>query len=125
VAAFQSGFAFGQGAYHQALAQAEREAQRKRDDERWSMQREGLQLQLDQARSEARRQGDLSTVLSGIRDYTQGIDRGATNAALDADFEAANAAALDGQPLPPSMGGSAASNEAALTVRKGNRSGLL
>jgi hypothetical protein len=36
------------------------------------MQREGLQLQLDQARSEAKRQGDLSTVLSGIRDYTQG-----------------------------------------------------
>ena len=118
MAAFQSGFAFGQGAYNQVLAQAEREAQRKREDERWAMQREGLQLQLDQARSEAKRQGDLSTVLSGIRDYTQGIDRGATNAALDADFEAANTAALNGQALPPSLGGSAASNEAALTVRK-------
>ncbi|NCV15990.1 MAG: hypothetical protein EBV49_16165, partial [Betaproteobacteria bacterium] len=87
--AFQSGFAMGQGAYTQALAQAERAALQKREEERWAMQREGLQLQLE-----------------------------ATNAALDADFEAADQAALSGQPLPPSHGGSAASHEAALTVKK-------
>ncbi|NDF52298.1 MAG: hypothetical protein EB116_19845, partial [Betaproteobacteria bacterium] len=99
--AFQSGFAMGQGAYTQALAQAERAALQKREEERWAMQREGLQLQLDQARLEAKRQNDLQTVMGGIRDYTQGIDRQATNAALDADFEAADQAALSGQPLPP------------------------
>jgi len=116
--AFQSGFAMGQGAYTQALAHAERAALQKREEERWAMQREGLQLQLDQARLEAKRQNDLQTVMGGIRDYTQGIDRQATNAALDADFEAADQAALSGQPLPPSHGGSAANHEAALTVKK-------
>jgi hypothetical protein len=48
----------------------------------------------------------------------KGIDRPATNAALDTDFEAANTAALNGQPLPPSLDGSAASNEAALSRKK-------
>jgi|GEM_PF-1849589 len=116
--AFQSGFAMGQGAYAQVLAHAERERQRKREEERWAIQKEGLQLGLDQARSEAARQRELATVLAGVRDYSQGIDRQATNAALDADFEAADRAALRGEPLPPSVGGSAAANEAALTVRR-------
>ena len=116
--AFQSGFAMGHGLYQQHLANAERQAQRRRDDERWAMQKEALQLSLDTARDDAARQRSLSTVLAGLRDDVQGIDREATNAALDADFDAADRRALQGEALPPSIGGSAAANEAALTVRR-------
>ena len=70
---------------------------------------------------EKRRAAALANELLGIRreiqDYQQGINRQATNAALDADFEAANQAALQGLPVPAVRGGSNAANEQALTVK--------
>ena len=72
---------------------------------------------MDEKRRAAARANEQLGILREIQDYQQGIDRQATNAALDADFEAANQAALQGLPVPAVRGGSNAANEQALTVK--------
>jgi hypothetical protein len=115
--AFASGFRMGGDIYNQSernkLAREQEERARRESDAR--MEQMGLQT------NALRRAEGQAIEAQGIRrdlsDFTQGVDRNATNQALDADFDMANQMAMQGMPLPAVRGGSNTANEAGLTVR--------
>jgi hypothetical protein len=115
--AFAQGFRMGGDIYGRAqsskLAREQEERARRESDA--LLEQRGLQT------GALRRKDSQEIQAQGIRselaDFTQGIDRPATSQALDADFNMANQAALQGLQLPAVQGGSNAANEAALTQR--------
>jgi hypothetical protein len=140
--AFQSGFNMGRVMYQQALDNRDREQQRREQAEERALRLRSLQLGVEGQEDAARRQRDAVRMQQGISDFISGVDRPATAAALDADFEQAQAASessvkaenvarqfptLPASPdsapppaapaMPAMRGASNAANEAALTVR--------
>lgn len=87
MAAFQSGFSLGSSLYQQALSNADRAAQRKREEEEFALRKQRLVMENEAARDAAGQRAALSQARQGIRDFREGINRPATNAALDAAFE--------------------------------------
>lgn len=117
MSAFARGMQLGQQAWNAAEDSRIRQevlAMRKAQDARDAELHDATMEEKRRARA---REDEVLGIRREIQDYQQGIDRQATNAALDADFEAANQAALRGLPVPPVRGGSNAANEQALTVR--------
>lgn len=115
--AFAQGFRMGGDMYNQAqknkLAREQEERARRESDAR--LEQMGLQTRaLNRSEQQAI---EAQGIRREMMDFTQGIDRSATNQALDADFDTANQAAMQGMQLPPMRGGSNAANEAAAMVR--------
>ena len=90
--AFQTGFTLGSRIAADALDRKDREEQRKREDEDRKLRNELTRSQINAAREEASKRAQIAEITRGIVDTTQGIDRAATNAALNQDFDAALAA---------------------------------
>lgn len=90
--AFQSGFNMGRVMYQQALDNRDREQQRREQAEERALRLRSLQLGVEGQEDAARRQRDAVRMQQGISDFISGVDRPATAAALDADFEQAQAA---------------------------------
>lgn len=78
---------------------------------------EQMGLQTDALRRQAAQQDELGRMRVEISDFATGLNRPATNAALDADFAAADQAALAGRAMPAVQGGSNMANQQALAVR--------
>jgi hypothetical protein len=115
---FASGFRMGGDAYNQAqrnrLAQEELAMAKERDAR--AAEVHGLNVAaLNRA---AGREAEQDRITGQIRDFTTGLQRPETNAALDADFAAADQAAMQGLKLPEVRGGSNMANQDALAVRK-------
>jgi hypothetical protein len=89
MAAFQSGFQLGSRIATDVLDRKERAERQKKEDEERELRKEAARLQINAATEEARRRSDVAQLTRGLTDTIQGIDRPATNAALDADFNAA------------------------------------
>jgi len=89
MAAFQSGFQLGSRIATDALDRKERAERQKKEDEERELRKEAARLQINAATEEARRRSEIAQLTRGLTDTIQGIDRPATNAALDADFNAA------------------------------------
>jgi len=90
--AFNSGFSLGSKLYQQTLDNADREARRRAEDEERALRLESARLSNDAQREAASERARLAALRQGIRDFAGGVDRQATNAALDADFNQALAA---------------------------------
>jgi hypothetical protein len=98
--AFQSGFQMGQSAWQQALDNKAREERDRREAEAHAqrMSEGGLRLKgLQRADNQAEQEYGLR---QDWLSASQGVDRRATNAALDADFDQADALARQGAALP-------------------------
>jgi len=117
MSSFVRGLALGQNAYNSVMDQALRSAKDEREAKESAARLETLGLQNDAARRTAARDQEAAGIRRELSDFTQGINRPATEAALDADFEAANQAQLQGLALPAPRGGSNMANAEALTVR--------
>lgn len=89
MAAFQTGFQLGSRIATDALDRKERAERQKKEDEERGLRNDLTRLQIDSASQEARRRAEVAQITQGISDTVQGIDRQATSAALDADFNAA------------------------------------
>ena len=89
MAAFQTGFQLGSRIATDALDRKERAERQKKEDEERGLRNDLTRLQIDSAGQEARRRAEVAQITRGISDTVQGIDRPATSAALDADFNAA------------------------------------
>lgn len=74
-------------------------------------------MTMDEKRRAVARENELAGIRTEMADFTGGINRPATNAALDADFEQAYQATAQGLAMPKMAAPSNAANEAALTVR--------
>lgn len=115
--AFASGFRLGGDMYNQAernrLLQAREDREAKESEQRLTE----AGLRTDALRRAASREADQDRVLGEMRDFATGLQRPQTNATLDADFEAADQANLQGLQMPAVRGGSNMANEAALAVR--------
>lgn len=118
MAAFQDGFRMGQSAFQTMLDNKDRETRRKREQETHDLAMQEGGLRMDAARRTASRETNTANAMAELSDFTQGIDRKATNANLDADFEAAYQATGQGLAMPAMRGGSNAANETALTVQQ-------
>lgn len=118
MSAFARGFQLGGDLYDSAerMKLAREQEARQAAESKARLEQMGLQTQ--QVRNALEREAELGRIRSEIGDYTTGLDRRATNQALDADFEAADQAALAGQALPPMVGGSNMANQTALGVRR-------
>jgi hypothetical protein len=118
MAAFQSGFQLGTAAFGQgqrmALAQEELAMSKERD----ARAKELHGLNVAALNRTAGREAEQDRITGQIRDYTTGLQRPETNAALDADFNAADQASMQGLKLPAVRGGSNMANQEALAVRK-------
>lgn len=115
--AFASGFRMGTDAWDSAETAKRQKAADARAAEQHALQVKALGLQIGAQEQEAARQGELRALRTQMVDTASGLNRPATNAALDADFEAADQAQLAGLQMPAMRGGSNAANEAALAVR--------
>jgi hypothetical protein len=117
MSAFAQGFRLGGDMYNQA----ERNKLAREQEARAARESDARLAEMGLRTEALRRANQQAIDAQGIRrdmsDFTQGIDRTATNQALDADFDMANRAAMQGMPLPAVRGGSNAANEAGLTVR--------
>jgi hypothetical protein len=89
MAAFQTGFQLGSRIATDALDRKERAERQKKEDEERELRKDLTRLQIGSATEEARRKAEVAQLTRGLSDTIQGIDRPATNAALDADFNAA------------------------------------
>ncbi len=89
MAAFQSGFQLGSRIATDALDRKERAERQKKEDEERELRKDLTRLQIGSATEEARRKAEVAQLTRGLSDTIQGVDRPATNAALDADFNAA------------------------------------
>jgi hypothetical protein len=87
--AFQAGFGLGSRIATDALDRKERVERQKKEDEERELRKEATRLQINAATEEARRRSEVAQLTRGLTDTIQGVDRPATNAALDADFNAA------------------------------------
>lgn len=115
--AFSAGFSQGRGIANDAMSRERQEKLDAQNTEKWNLEKEQIGLRTDELRREASRQSDMAGVRAEIGDYRQGINRPATNAALDADFDAADAASAQGLALPAMRGGSNMENAKALEVK--------
>lgn len=115
--AFASGFKMGGDMYDSAERNKLLRQQEERAAKESAARLETLGLQNDAARRAATREQEAAGIRRELSDFTQGVNRPATEAALDADFEAANQAQLQGLALPAMRGGSNTANADALTVR--------
>jgi hypothetical protein len=117
MSAFASGFRMGGDIYNQGqrnkLAREQEERVRRESDARL----EQMGLQTNALRRSDQQAIDAQGIRREMMDFTQGIDRQATNQAMDADFDMANQAASLGLQPPPMQGGSNMANEAAMTMR--------
>lgn len=89
MAAFQSGFQLGSRIATDALDRKERAERQKKEDEERALRMDLTRLQLTSATEDAQRRADVARITRGLTDTIQGVDRPATAAALDADFNAA------------------------------------
>lgn len=89
MAAFQSGFQLGSRIASDALDRKERGERQKKEDEERALRMDLTRLQLNSATAEAQRKAEVAQITRGLTDTIQGVDRPATAAALDADFNAA------------------------------------
>jgi hypothetical protein len=116
--AFASGFRMGGDMYDQSernrLAKEELALAKERD----ARAKELHGLDVAARNRTASREAEQDRITGQIRDFTTGLQRPETNAALDADFEAADQAAIQGLKLPAVRGGSNMANQDALAVRK-------
>lgn len=113
---FNSGFRLGTDMFNQAERNRLLRDQEAREAEAHKQRMEEAALRTDALRRAATREQEATGLRQQLSDFTQGVDRPATNAALDADFEAANQAALRGVQLPAVRGGSNMANAEALKV---------
>lgn len=117
MAAFQSGFQLGQDAYQRAMYNKARQEElglRKAKDAR-DAELHGMTM--DEKRRAVARENELAGIRTEMADFMGGINRQATNAALDADFDQAYQATAQGLAMPKMAAPSNAAHEAALTVR--------
>jgi hypothetical protein len=85
--AFQAGFGLGSRIASDSMDRQERAARIKKDDEDRARRNELVDLQISDAKASRARQERANAVASQISDLTSGVDKAATNAALDADFD--------------------------------------
>jgi hypothetical protein len=114
---FAQGFRLGGDMYNQAERNKLAREQEERAARESAARLEQMGLQTDALRNAQSREREATGIRREMADFTQGVDRQATNQALDADFDMANQAAMQGMALPAVRGGSNAANEAGLTVR--------
>ena len=116
MSSFVRGLALGQNAYNSVMQQALQSAKDEREAAESKARLERYGLESDALRRTAQRDQEATGLRQQLSDFTQGVDRPATNAALDADFDAANQAAMQGLKLPAMRGGSNMANAEALKV---------
>lgn len=117
MSAFARGFGIGADAYDMSERNKLLKQREEREARESAMRMERYGLETDNLRRAQQREADAYGIRREMNDFTQGIDRAATNKAVDDDFEAANQAALQGLALPAVRGGSNMANAEALTVR--------
>jgi len=117
MSSFVRGLALGQNAYNSVMQQALQSAKDEREAAESKARLERYGLETDALRRTASREQEADGIRRQIGDFTMGVDRPATEAALDADFAAADQAALQGRALPPMQGGSNMANAQGLTVK--------
>jgi len=118
MSAFARGMQLGQQAWGLAEANRLREEQLALEKEKERRAAELFNQQLEERQRRAAKENQLGALRSDLADYLRGVDRVATNAALDEDFNRADRAAQLGLALPPMRGNSNADNERALTVQR-------
>ena len=116
MSSFVRGLALGQNAYNSVMQQALQSAKDERESAESKARLDRYGLESDALRRAATREQEATGLRQQLADFTQGVDRQATNAALDADFDAANQAAMQGMKLPAVRGGSNMANAEALKV---------
>lgn len=116
MSSFVRGLALGQNAYNSVMQQALQSAKDEREAAESKARLDRYGLESDALRRAATREQEATGLRQQLSDFTQGVDRQATNAALDADFDAADQAAMQGLKLPAVRGGSNMANAEALKV---------
>lgn len=117
MSAFARGFSIGADAYDMSERNKLLKQREEREGRESAARMERFGLETDNLRRTQQREAEAYGIRRELNDFTQGIDRAATNKAIDDDFEAADKAALQGLALPAMRGGSNMANNEALTVR--------